>query len=130
MFPGTVIETSVYPREQVKKALAPNAAALALAHSHVPGVTEPTRAGEYLTQTLNAPLALVDGQVLDHVVVAGKGRARWRSGAGMGMRAALVGDGEAPHRRSVAPAARDRSPRPSVSAVAQQLQETGLGPWQ
>ena len=31
---------------------------------------EPSRADEYLTQTLKTALALVDGRVLDHLVVA------------------------------------------------------------
>jgi DNA repair protein RadC len=41
-----------------------------LAHNH-PGSVEPSRADEFLTQTLKAALALVDVRVLDHLVVAG-----------------------------------------------------------
>jgi DNA repair protein RadC len=71
MFRGTVTQTSVYPREVVKAALALNAAAVILAHNHPSGAVEPSRADEYLTQTLKAALALVDVRVLDHLVVAG-----------------------------------------------------------
>ncbi|MEY8877718.1 MAG: DNA repair protein RadC [Leptothrix sp. (in: b-proteobacteria)] len=69
LFRGTLSQTSVYPREVLKRALAHNAAALILAHNHPSGVAEPSRADEYLTQSLKAALALVDVRVLDHFVV-------------------------------------------------------------
>ena len=69
MFRGTVSQTSVYPREVVKTALRHNAAAVILAHNHPSGVAEPSRADEFLTQTLKSALALVDVRVLDHIVV-------------------------------------------------------------
>ena len=73
MFRGTLTQTSVYPREVVKASLAANAAAVILAHNHPSGTPEPSRADEYLTQTLKTALALVDVRVLDHLVVAGSG---------------------------------------------------------
>jgi DNA repair protein RadC len=39
------------------------------AHNHPSGVAEPSRADEFLTQTLKAALQLVDVRVLDHLVV-------------------------------------------------------------
>ncbi|MBA4178775.1 MAG: hypothetical protein C0505_19800 [Leptothrix sp. (in: Bacteria)] len=69
MFHGTLTQTSVYPREVVKRALALNAGAVVLAHNHPSGVAEPSRADEFLTQTLRAALQLVDVRVLDHLVV-------------------------------------------------------------
>jgi DNA repair protein RadC len=60
MFRGTVTQTSVYPREVVKVALACNSAAVVLAHNHPAGSVEPSRADEFLTQTLKSALALVD----------------------------------------------------------------------
>jgi len=69
LFRGTLGQASIYPREVVKEALAHNAAALVLAHNHPSGVAEPSRADEYLTQTLKAALQLVDVRVLDHLVV-------------------------------------------------------------
>ena len=71
LFRGTLAQTSVYPREVVKAALAHNAAAMILAHNHPSGVAEPSRADELLTQSLKQALALVDVRVLDHFVVAG-----------------------------------------------------------
>ncbi len=70
MFSGTLTQTSVYPREVVKLALACHAAAVVLAHNHPSGAAEPSRADEFLTQTLKSALQLVDVRVLDHVVVA------------------------------------------------------------
>jgi DNA repair protein RadC len=69
LFTGTLAQTSVYPREVVKRALALNAGAVILAHNHPSGLAEPSRADEYLTQTLKTALALVDVRVLDHLVV-------------------------------------------------------------
>ena len=59
----------MYPREVVKEALQLNAAAVILAHNHPSGVPEPSRADEFLTQTLKSALLLVDVRVLDHLVV-------------------------------------------------------------
>lgn len=69
MFRGTLTQTSVYPREVVKRALDLHAAAVILAHNHPSGTAEPSRADELLTQTLKGALALVDVRVLDHLVV-------------------------------------------------------------
>ena len=70
-FRGTLTQTSVYPREIVKSALAANAAAVIFAHNHPSGVAQPSRADELLTRSLKEALALVDVRVLDHFVVAG-----------------------------------------------------------
>ena len=69
LFRGTLSQTSVYPREVVKEALARNAAAVVLVHNHPSGSAEPSRADEFLTTTLRQALALVDVRVLDHLVV-------------------------------------------------------------
>ena len=69
LFRGTLNQTSVYPREVVKRALAVNAAAVVLAHNHPSGCAEPSRADAHLTQVLKSALALVDVRVLDHFVV-------------------------------------------------------------
>ena len=71
LFRGTLTQTSVYPREVLKRALAHNAAGLILAHNHPSGVAEPSQADESLTRALRQALALVDIKVLDHFVVAG-----------------------------------------------------------
>lgn len=74
LFRGSLAQTSVYPREVVKKALWHNAAAVVLAHNHPSGVAEPSSADEHLTRELRQALALVDVRVLDHFIVAGAGQ--------------------------------------------------------
>jgi DNA repair protein RadC len=69
MFRGTLTQTSVYPREVVKRALELRAGAVILAHNHPSGLAEPSRADEFLTQSLKSALQLVDVRVLDHLVV-------------------------------------------------------------
>ena len=71
LFRGTLTQTSVYPREVVRKAIARNAAAVILAHNHPSGLAEPSRADEMLTHSLREALALVDVKLLDHFIVAG-----------------------------------------------------------
>jgi DNA repair protein RadC len=71
LFRGTLTQTSVYPREVVKAALAANAAAVIFAHNHPSGIAQPSQADELLTRTLKAALELVDIRVLDHFVIAG-----------------------------------------------------------
>jgi DNA repair protein RadC len=71
LFRGSLTQTSVYPREVVKRALARNAAGVILAHNHPSGVAEPSQADRWLTDQLKAALALVDVKVLDHFVIAG-----------------------------------------------------------
>ena len=71
LFAGTLTMTSVYPREVVKRALHHNVGAVLFGHPHPRGQPEPSRADEFLTQTLRAALNLVDVRVLDHMVIAG-----------------------------------------------------------
>ena len=71
MFTGTLTQTSVYPREVVKRALHHNAASVIFAHNHPSGIAQQSQADELLTIELKKALALVDVRVLDHFVVAG-----------------------------------------------------------
>ncbi len=71
MFSGTLTQTSVYPREVVKRALHHNAASVIFAHNHPSGIAKQSQADELLTTELKNALALVDVRVLDHFVVAG-----------------------------------------------------------
>jgi DNA repair protein RadC len=73
LFRGTLTQTSVYPREVVKRSLELNAASVILAHNHPSGTLEPSRADELLTQTLRSSLQLIDVRVLDHLVVGHTG---------------------------------------------------------
>jgi len=69
MFNGTLTQTSVYPREVVKRALHHNAAAVIFAHNHPSGAAEPSQADKTLTQSLKKALALVEVKVLDHFII-------------------------------------------------------------
>ena len=71
MFAGTLTQTSVYPREVVKRALHHNAASVIFAHNHPSGIAKQSQADELLTKELKQALALVDVRVLDHFIVAG-----------------------------------------------------------
>ena len=71
LFRGTLTQTSVYPREVVRRALHHNAAAVIFAHNHPSGVADPSGADEHLTRLLQEALGLVDVRVLDHFIVAG-----------------------------------------------------------
>ena len=70
IFRGTLTQTSVYPREIVKLALAHNAASVIFAHNHPSGEPTPSQADRALTKTLADALALIDVRVLDHFIVA------------------------------------------------------------
>lgn len=69
LFHGTLTQTSVYPREVVKRALACNAGSVILAHNHPSGLAEPSTADQMLTSTLKQTLALIDVKVLDHFII-------------------------------------------------------------
>lgn len=71
MFYGTLTQTSVYPREVVKRALHHNAAAVFIAHNHPSGATKPSQADQMLTTVLMQSLSLIDVRILDHFIVAG-----------------------------------------------------------
>lgn len=71
LFRGSLMQTTVYPREVVKGALAHNAAAIVLCHNHPSGVAAPSQADELLTRRLIQALDLVDVRVLDHFVIGG-----------------------------------------------------------
>ena len=71
LFSGSLSETSVYPREVVKRALHHNAASVIFAHNHPSGIAQQSQADELITKQLKQALALVDVRVLDHFIVAG-----------------------------------------------------------
>lgn len=69
LFRGTLTQTSVYPREVVKRALHHNAAGVIFAHNHPSGAAEPSSADQLLTQALKSALALVEVRALDHFII-------------------------------------------------------------
>ena len=68
---GTLTQTSVYPREVVKRTLHHNAASVMFAHNHPSGLAKQSHADEVITKELTKALALIDVRVLDHFIVAG-----------------------------------------------------------
>lgn len=71
LFRGTLTQTSVYPREVIKSALAHNAGAVIVAHNHPSGRVEPSAADKVLTDALKQSLAMVDVKLLDHLIIGG-----------------------------------------------------------
>lgn len=72
LFQGTLNEATVYPREVIKHCLAHNAAKIILAHNHPSGSPTPSQADIDVTRLLKESLALVDIQLIDHIVVGAK----------------------------------------------------------
>lgn len=74
LFVGTLTQTSVYPRELIRRCIELNASAVILAHNHPSGVTEPSTADRAITNSLTSALGLIDVRVLDHFIVGGTAR--------------------------------------------------------
>lgn len=71
IFRGTLTQTSVYPREIVKRALYLNAGGVILAHNHPSGDVKPSSADIHITQAIKSALILIDTKVIDHIIVSG-----------------------------------------------------------
>lgn len=70
LFYGTLSQSSVYPREVVIESLVHNAHAVILAHNHPSGDVTPSAADLEVTRLLRQALALIDIEVLDHIIVS------------------------------------------------------------
>jgi len=71
LFRGTISQTSVYPREVLKRCLELNSTSVIFAHNHPSGEVSESKADVMLTEHLKKALALVDVKVLDHLIVSG-----------------------------------------------------------
>jgi DNA repair protein RadC len=69
LFHGTINEANIYPREIVRRGLAHNAAKIILAHNHPSGSPIPSKADQEVTNIIKKTVALVDMEVVDHVIV-------------------------------------------------------------
>jgi DNA repair protein RadC len=69
LFQGSLTQANVYPREVIKRGLAHNAAKIILSHNHPSGNPAPSAADKETTQQLKQALALVDIQVIDHIII-------------------------------------------------------------
>lgn len=68
---GSLTRMAVYPREIVRRALTLNAAGLIVAHNHPSGAARPSASDRRLTRVLRDSLALIDVQLMDHLIVGG-----------------------------------------------------------
>ena len=68
LFAGTLTQTSVYPREVVKAALAHNAAAVILAHNHPSGRLEASTEDKEITERLKEAGAILGIPLIDHII--------------------------------------------------------------
>ncbi|MDP3272880.1 DNA repair protein RadC [Limnobacter sp.] len=66
---GTVNKTVVFPREVLKFAIQTNAPRIMMAHNHPSDCCTPSSADDRLTHELSSALALVDIELVDHLVV-------------------------------------------------------------
>ncbi|OLL30015.1 hypothetical protein BTH42_19530 [Burkholderia sp. SRS-W-2-2016] len=107
---GSLTRMAVYPREIVRRALAANAASLIVAHNHPSGALQPSASDCRLTQTLRDALALVDIQLIDHLVVSADGVYSF----------ARAGWPKHPH-QPAAPRQAEGPPRKAVSGVANKV---------
>ncbi len=69
LFHGTLTQTSVYPREVVKRALFHNAAAVILAHNHPSGDNEPSEDDLEITKRIKEAGKIMGVEILDHVII-------------------------------------------------------------
>lgn len=72
VFSGTVTGSPIYPREVARKALKHNACAVIVAHNHPSGSNKPSAQDIEITRVLKAVLALIEVELLDHVIVGTK----------------------------------------------------------
>lgn len=70
---GGLTGTVADPRIILKKALEQDATSLVLCHNHPSGNLVPSKADEQLTQKIKHAAALMDIQVLDHIIVSQEG---------------------------------------------------------
>ena len=72
LFTGSIDGASIYPREVVKLVLQLNASKVIFAHNHPSGDCNPSQVDISVTKQLIKALALIDVQVVDHIIVGEK----------------------------------------------------------
>lgn len=76
---GTVDQTSLYPREVIKRALQLGATAIILVHNHPSGDPTPSRDDIEMTREVVAAAERLGIVVHDHVIIARRGHASFKS---------------------------------------------------
>lgn len=69
LFLGTINGATIHPREVIRSALDHNAKSVIIAHNHPSGIAEPSGHDRKITDKLADALALVDIELLDHLVI-------------------------------------------------------------
>lgn len=69
LFYGSINESTIYPRQIVKRCLDLNGAAVIFTHNHPSGITEPSSNDKLLTKELIKALFYIDVKVLDHLII-------------------------------------------------------------
>ncbi len=66
---GSLASATVFPREIVKRLLALEAGAIIVGHNHPSLDTVPSASDRALTKKLASALAMIDSQLLDHIIL-------------------------------------------------------------
>lgn len=70
LFKGTIDRVDIYKRRIIEEALSRDSNHLIIVHNHPGGTVSPSRQDEQLTFDLALSLRAIDGQLLDHIIVA------------------------------------------------------------
>ncbi|MCC8612808.1 JAB domain-containing protein [Xanthomonas euvesicatoria] len=71
VFRGDIDQASIFPRQIVKSVLSHNAVAVVLFHNHPSGRCTPSPEDIAITKRIRDALHLIDGRVLDHLIIGG-----------------------------------------------------------
>ncbi len=73
MFEGTVNQSSIYPREIIKRALQLNAVSLIIGHNHPSGQLQPSVDDRRITSKIREACQVMDIRLLDHLIITDDG---------------------------------------------------------
>lgn len=73
IFKGTLNESIVHPREVFREAVLESASAIIIMHNHPSGITTPSKNDDNMTHVFLDVGAMMDIQVLDHIIVSENG---------------------------------------------------------
>lgn len=88
---GTVMQTHVYVREVVRRALQLNAVKLIATHNHPGGSASPSKPDRMMTMKLEIACQMFDIELLDHFIVTGTETGSMREQGEMDPRKVIVG---------------------------------------
>jgi len=71
LFEGSLTTSAVYPREVITRVIELGSAAIVIAHNHPSGLKTPSSSDRAVTNKLQAALAAIDVDLLDHIIIAG-----------------------------------------------------------